>query len=165
VLLQAWYDIEYLFSVGSGCFAPPPKVESAVIRLTRNGRTSLGCDESLFKAVVKTAFGQRRKTLRNSLKPLVLEKAGRCGWDAAEFSGGSSGESADAPELELMLIEDDGRIDRKKGKKARKDREAAPGICTTAATSLSGFLADPVFERRPETLSVEDFIALTNFLA
>ena len=49
VLLQAWYDIEYLFSVGSGCFAPPPKVESAVIRLTRNGRTDLGCDESLFR--------------------------------------------------------------------------------------------------------------------
>ena len=67
VLLQAWYDIEYLFTVGSGCFAPPPKVTSAVIRLRRNGRTDLGCDEKLFKTVVKTAFGQRRKTLRNAL--------------------------------------------------------------------------------------------------
>ncbi|MGN0194933.1 MAG: 16S rRNA (adenine(1518)-N(6)/adenine(1519)-N(6))-dimethyltransferase RsmA [Candidatus Cryptobacteroides sp.] len=73
VLLQAWYDIEYLFTVGSGAFAPPPKVQSAVIRLRRNGRTSLGCDEALFKTVVKTAFNQRRKTLRNSLKPLLKE--------------------------------------------------------------------------------------------
>ena len=71
VFLQAWYDIEYLFTVGSGAFNPPPKVQSAVIRLTRNSRTELGCDEKLFKAVVKTAFGQRRKTLRNSLKPLL----------------------------------------------------------------------------------------------
>ena len=168
VLLQAWYDIEYLFSVGSGCFAPPPKVESAVIRLTRNARTSLGCDESLFKAVVKTAFGQRRKTLRNSLKPIILEKAERCGWDTAEFMGASSDAGSDAPELELMLLEDDGRINRKKGKKARVGDQAdsrVSGICTTAANSLSTFLSDPVFERRPETLSVEDFIALTNFLA
>ena len=114
VLLQAWYDIEYLFSVGSGCFAPPPKVESAVIRLTRNTRTSLGCDESLFKAVVKTAFGQRRKMMRNPLKPLIAAKAAREGWT------------------------DDERI---------------------------AFTATPVFERRPETLSVEDFIDLTNLLS
>ena len=80
VLLQAWYDIEYLFTVGSGCFAPPPKVTSAVIRLRRNGRTDLGCDEKLFKTVVKTAFGQRRKTLRNSLRPLARAKADREGW-------------------------------------------------------------------------------------
>ena len=84
VLLQAWYDIEYLFSVGSGCFAPPPKVESAVIRLRRNGRSSLGCDEALFKTIVKTAFGQRRKMLRNPLKPLVAAKAQREGWTAEE---------------------------------------------------------------------------------
>ena len=71
VLLQAWYDIEYCFTVGSGAFSPPPKVQSAVIRLTRNSRTSLGCDEKLFKQVVKTAFNQRRKTLRNALKPLL----------------------------------------------------------------------------------------------
>ena len=75
VLLQAWYDIEYVMSVGSGAFAPPPKVQSAVIRLRRNGRTSLGCDERLFKQVVKTAFNQRRKTLRNALKPLLPEGA------------------------------------------------------------------------------------------
>ena len=73
VLLQAWYDIEYLFTVGEGAFNPPPKVKSAVIRLTRNGRESLECDEAFFKKVVKTAFGQRRKTLRNSLKPLLPE--------------------------------------------------------------------------------------------
>ena len=71
VLLQAWYDIEYLFTVGSGAFAPPPKVQSAVIRLRRNSRTSLGCDERMFRQVVKTAFNQRRKTLRNALKPLL----------------------------------------------------------------------------------------------
>lgn len=73
VLLQAWYDIDYLISVGSGAFAPPPKVQSAVIRLRRNGRSELGCDEKLFKQVVKTAFNQRRKTLRNALKPLLRE--------------------------------------------------------------------------------------------
>ena len=114
VLLQAWYDIEYLFTVGSGCFAPPPKVESAVIRLRRNGRTALGCDESLFKTVVKTAFGQRRKMMRNPLKPLARAKADREGWD-------------------------DGQ--------------------------LAAFLAQPVFSLRPEVLSVEDFIDLTNQLA
>ncbi len=114
VLLQAWYDIEYLFTVGSGCFAPPPKVESAVIRLTRNGRTSLGCDENLFKTVVKTAFGQRRKMMRNPLKPLARAKADRLGWSEDE---------------------------------------------------LSAFLSREVFSLRPERLSVEDFIDLTNLLA
>ena len=114
VLLQAWYDIEYLFTVGSGCFSPPPKVESAVIRLTRNGRVSLGCDEKLFKNVVKTAFGQRRKMLRNPLKPLAAAKASREGWSADD---------------------------------------------------LAAFLAQPVFSLRPEVLSVEDFVSLTNLLA
>ena len=85
VLLQAWYDIEYRFTVGSGCFAPPPKVESAVIRLTRNGRTALGCDEALFKTVVKTAFGQRRKMMRNPLKPLARSKADRLGWSEGQL--------------------------------------------------------------------------------
>ena len=114
VLLQAWYDIEYLFTVGSGCFAPPPKVESAVIRLTRNGRTSLGCDETLFKTVVKTAFGQRRKMMRNPLKPLAKAKADRKGWSEEQ---------------------------------------------------LQEFLSQEVFSLRPEKLSVEDFIDLTNLLA
>ena len=113
VLLQAWYDIEYLFSVGSGCFAPPPKVESAVIRLKRNGRESLGCDEALFKTVVKTAFGQRRKMMRNPLKPLAAAKAAREGWSVEQ---------------------------------------------------LADFLVQPVFTLRPEVLSVEDFIDLTNLL-
>lgn len=71
VLLQAWYDIEYLFSVEPGSFTPPPKVRSAVIRIKRNGRTSLGCDEALFKRVVKTCFNMRRKTIRNSIRPLL----------------------------------------------------------------------------------------------
>lgn len=113
VLLQAWYDIEYLFTVGSGAFAPPPKVQSAVIRLTRNRRTSLDCDENAFKNIVKTAFGQRRKTLRNSLKPIIAAKATKEGWDTE---------------------------------------------------ALTSFTSAPVFELRPERLSVEDFIGLTNLL-
>ena len=113
VLLQAWYDIEYLFTVGSGAFAPPPKVQSAVIRLTRNRRTSLGCDENAFKNIVKTAFGQRRKTLSNSLKPIIAAKATKEGWDTE---------------------------------------------------ALTSFTSAPVFELRPERLSVEDFIGLTNLL-
>lgn len=71
VLLQAWYDCEYLFTVSEHVFLPPPKVKSGVLRLTRNSRTSLGCDEMRFRQVVKTAFGQRRKTLRNSLSSLI----------------------------------------------------------------------------------------------
>ena len=103
VLLQAWYDVEYLFTVEPDVFDPPPKVKSAVIRITRNKRTDLGCDGALFKAVVKTAFNQRRKTLRNSLKTLL---------------------GNDNPISSL-----------------------------------------PVFDRRPEQLSVEEFVDLTNKLA
>lgn len=68
VLLQAWYKVEYLFTVNEDVFDPPPKVKSAVVRLTANGRTDLGCNEKLFKSVVKQAFNQRRKMLRNSVK-------------------------------------------------------------------------------------------------
>lgn len=114
VLLQAWYDIEYLFTVGEGAFNPPPKVKSAVIRLRRNSRTELGCDEKLFKTIVKTGFNQRRKTLRNSLKPLIADKAAREAW---------------TPE------------------------------------QSTDFLSNPVFELRPERLSVEDFIALTKLFS
>ena len=99
VLLQAWYDCEYLFDVAPGVFSPPPKVTSGVIRLTRNGRTSLGCDEKLFKTIIKTSFGQRRKTLRNSLAGLIPVN--------------------------------------------------------------SPVWQDPILARRPETLSVEEFITLT----
>lgn len=100
VLLQAWYDIEYLLTVPEHVFNPPPKVKSAVIRMTRNSTTQLGCDETLFKRVVKTGFNQRRKTLRNSLKPLL----------------GKENEIFD----------------------------------------------DPIFDKRPEQLSVQQFIELTN---
>ena len=71
VLLQAWYDVEYLFTVSEKVFNPPPKVKSGVVRLTRNGVTDLGCDPALFRTVVKTTFGMRRKTLRNSLRSLL----------------------------------------------------------------------------------------------
>ena len=73
VMLQTWYDAEYLFTVEPHVFCPPPKVRSAVIRLTRNTRSSLPCDEALFRKVVKTTFNQRRKTLRNNLRPLLTE--------------------------------------------------------------------------------------------
>ena len=99
VLLQAWYDVEYLFTVSEKVFDPPPKVKSAVLKMTRNQRTELGCDEKLFKTVVKTAFNQRRKTLRNSMRPLLGK------------------ECAD--------------------------------------------LTSPLFDKRPEQLSVEQFVALT----
>lgn len=71
ILIQAWYDVDYLFTVDETVFNPPPKVKSAVIRMTRNKTTELGCDESLFKQVVKTTFNQRRKQLRNSIKPIL----------------------------------------------------------------------------------------------
>lgn len=77
VLLQAYYDIEYLFTVSEDVFDPPPKVKSGVIRLKRNGKDKLDCNEKFFKRVVKQAFSQRRKTLRNSLKPLI----GKSGFD------------------------------------------------------------------------------------
>ena len=102
VLMQAWYDIEYLFTVPEHVFNPPPKVKSAVIRMTRNQVRQLGCNEQLFKQIVKTSFNQRRKTMRNSLRSLV------------------------GKECEV--------------------------------------LADPIFDERPERLSVERFIALTNLL-
>jgi 16S rRNA (adenine1518-N6/adenine1519-N6)-dimethyltransferase len=102
VLIQAWYDIEYLFTVEPDVFDPPPKVKSAVIRMTRNSRLCLDCDEHLFRTVVKTAFNQRRKTMRNSLKSLL------------------------GKENEILAL--------------------------------------PVFDKRPEQLSVEEFIELTRLV-
>ena len=98
-LIQPWYDVEYLFTVSEKVFDPPPKVKSAVIRMIRNSRKALECDEILYKQVVKTSFNQRRKTLRNSMKPLL----------GKEF-----------PDYSL-----------------------------------------PVFDKRPEQLSVEEFVKLT----
>ena len=102
VLIQAWYKVEYLFTVNENVFNPPPKVKSAVIRMTRNKTTELGCNEKLFKLVVKTTFNQRRKTLRNSIKPIL---------------------GKDCP------------------------------LC-----------ADVLFNKRPEQLSVDEFIGLTNLV-
>lgn len=113
VLLQAWYDIEYLFTVDEHVFCPPPKVKSAVIRLTRNSVTSLPCQEALFRRVVKTTFNQRRKTLRNNIRPLLTQ------------------------------------IDTE---------QTAKGILPKDHTE---WLAQPLFQKRPEQLSVQDFIQLT----
>ena len=105
VLIQAWYTPEYLFTVEPHVFNPPPKVRSAVIRMTRNTTQHLGCDEDLFKRVVKSTFNQRRKTLRNNLRPLLTE------------------------------------------------------LYPTA--DHTAFLADPLFNLRPEQLSVQQFVSLT----
>lgn len=75
VLLQPWYDIEYLFTVNETCFDPPPRVKSGVLRMKRNTLTSLRCSEAAFKRVVKQGFSQRRKTLRNALKPLLTSES------------------------------------------------------------------------------------------
>jgi len=75
VLLQAWYEIDYLFTVSEKVFDPPPKVKSAVIQLTRNNRVRLECNEKLFFAVVKRCFNQRRKMIRNPLKSMVRSDA------------------------------------------------------------------------------------------
>ena len=104
VLIQAWYNVEYLFTVEPSVFNPPPKVQSAVIRMTRNTVTDLGCDEQLFRRVVKTTFNQRRKMLRVSLRQL---------FDAAHH---------------------------------------VP----------VGFFEDPMMTRRPEQLSIPEFVELTN---
>ena len=81
VLLQAWYDIDYLFTVNETVFNPPPKVKSAVIRLKRNGVEKLDCDEALFIKVVKASFNQRRKMIRNSLRAVF----GNFGGEEHEF--------------------------------------------------------------------------------
>ena len=104
VLIQAWYDVEYLFTVDEGVFSPPPKVKSAVIRMTRNGVAHLGCDEQLFKRLVKTVFNQRRKMLRVSIRQMFA-----------------------------------------------KDR--LPG---------ASFFATETMTRRPEQLSIQEFVGLTN---
>lgn len=81
VFVQAWYDTEYLFTVRPDVFDPPPKVHSAVIRLTRNTRTELGCDPVLFRQIVKGTFGQRRKMIRNSIRSCIGDKPlPECEW-------------------------------------------------------------------------------------
>lgn len=113
VMLQAWYDINYLFTVEPSAFNPPPKVRSAVISMKRNGRTSLGCNEKLFKRIVKGTFLHRRKMLRVTLRSILADL------DAAT--------------------------------EKKKDHSA--------------FLASTELTRRPETLSVDEFAALTNAVA
>ena len=85
VLIQAWYDVEYLFTVDETVFNPPPKVKSAVIRMTRNHVSELGCDENLFKRLVKTVFNQRRKMLRVSLRQMFTQGKPREGFYEQEM--------------------------------------------------------------------------------
>ena len=85
VLIQAWYDVEYLFTVDEHVFNPPPKVKSAVIRMTRNHVNELGCDENLFKRLVKTVFNQRRKMLRVSLRQMFTQGKPREGFYEQEM--------------------------------------------------------------------------------
>ncbi|MDY5673238.1 MAG: 16S rRNA (adenine(1518)-N(6)/adenine(1519)-N(6))-dimethyltransferase RsmA [Bacteroidaceae bacterium] len=113
VLLQAWYSVEYLFTVDEHVFCPPPKVKSAVIRLTRNEVSSLPCNEVLFRRVVKTTFNQRRKTLRNNIRPLLAQ------------------------------------IDNEQREKGLQPKDHTE------------WLAQELFQKRPEQLSVQDFISLT----
>lgn len=113
VLLQAWYSVEYLFTVDEHVFCPPPKVKSAVIRLTRNEVSSLPCNEVLFRRVVKTTFNQRRKTLRNNIRPLLSQ------------------------------------IDNEQREKGMQPKDHTE------------WLAQELFQKRPEQLSVQDFISLT----
>ena len=110
VLVQLYYHVDYLFTVEPDVFNPPPKVRSAVVRLTRNEVTHPGCNESLLRRVVKTTFNQRRKMMRGSIKPLL----------------------------------------------AQLDAEKA------VAPDHTDFLAQPLLTKRPEQLSVADFIDLTN---
>lgn len=117
VLIQAWYSVEYLFTVHENVFNPPPKVKSAVIRMTRNDTTSLGCDERLFKQIVKGTFNQRRKVLRNSIRPVLAD------------------------------------LDNKR---------TSSGLPIKDHTA---FLNQDIFLRRPEQLSVAEFIRLTNDVA
>ena len=114
VLIQAWYDVEYLFTVEPDVFNPPPKVQSAVIRMTRNKVEHLGCDENLFKRVVKTAFNQRRKMLRVSLRQLVNYKEER--------------------------------------EERREEGE------------IHDFFSDPIMTKRPEQLTIQQFVELTNMV-
>lgn len=114
VLVQLYYHVDYLFTVEPGVFNPPPKVRSAVIRMTRNEVEHPGCDEDLLRKVVKTTFNQRRKMMRGSIRPLLNELDQRLGGHAPDHAE---------------------------------------------------FLAQPMLTRRPEQLSVEEFIDLTNRVA
>ncbi len=158
VFLQAWYDIEYLFTVGSGAFNPPPKVQSAVIRLTRNSRTDLGCDEKLFRTVVKTAFGQRRKTLRNSLKPLIGH-FGKLSDPSVPVTGPAVSVTGPAVPVTGPAIPVTGPAIP-----VTEPAEVTTLPQESKTANIPSLASDPIFDLRPERLSVEDFVALTRKL-
>lgn len=163
VLLQAWYNIEYLFTVHENLFNPPPKVKSGVIRLTRNNRQTLGCDEALFKLIVKQCFGMRRKTIRNSIKPLI-KPAVTC--PAATCPADTR--TADAPRTQPAIT---GTADNCAAATCTTSNSGARKTAGTTHYSIAkpvhaaDILQHPLMDKRPEQLSVEDFVELTNLIA
>lgn len=158
VLLQAWYNIEYLFTVHENLFNPPPKVKSGVIRLTRNNRQTLGCDEALFKLIVKQCFGMRRKTIRNSIKPLI-KPAATCPADTR---------TADAPRTQPAVTSTADNCAAATCTTSNSGARKTAGTThysTTKPIHAADILQHPLMDKRPEQLSVEDFVELTNLIA
>ena len=137
VLIQAFYETEFLFSVGPQVFIPPPRVKSGVIRLTRRPVFRLDCNEKLFLMVVKTAFNQRRKMLRNSLRSFLTTKH-RVKDEGDKFMQARSGKP---------LIISSGRAEK-----------------SSMKSDQSKYLIDKLLSNRPEQLSVDDFTDLTNYI-
>ena len=148
VLIQAWYDVEYLFTVEPSVFNPPPKVQSAVIRMTRNDVTNLGCDEQLFRRIVKTVFNQRRKMLRVSLRQLLSVDAIAALQQSLNTPSPIGERSGQLSNLNFSLGQT-GRIQSETGKEL-----------STLNSQLSTLLT-----LRPEQLSIQQFVDLTNHIA
>jgi 16S rRNA (adenine1518-N6/adenine1519-N6)-dimethyltransferase len=164
VLLQVWYDIDYLFEVGNHCFNPQPKVQSAVIRLRRNSRTELPCDEMLFKKIVKTGFNQRRKTLRNSLRPLLDALAS--GADVTRFNAGDGSRSGYGTSTRAALAASALQHSAlRTSTNTPQHSELGTSTSRSEHVALDEVLAAKTMDLRPEQLSVEDYIALTNLIS
>ncbi|MBP3211277.1 MAG: ribosomal RNA small subunit methyltransferase A [Prevotella sp.] len=146
VLIQAWYDVEYLFTVEPSVFNPPPKVQSAVIRMTRNDVDSLGCNEQLFRRIVKTVFNQRRKMLRVSLRQLLSADAIAALQQSLETTAPlPTGEKLGVGLKELSTL-----------RSAQRDAFRAKWGKNSQLSTL--------FTLRPEQLTIPQFVALTNLL-
>ena len=150
VLIQAWYDVEYLFTVEPSVFNPPPKVQSAVIRMTRNDVDSLGCNEQLFRRIVKTVFNQRRKMLRVSLRQLLSADAIAALQQSLETTAPlPTGEKLGVGLKELSTL------NSPLGAKRRFRQKELSTLNSQLSTLLT---------LRPEQLTIPQFVALTNLL-